>query len=119
MRNTRCKLGDIWQLGSHRPICGDALDLAVVDLLMDGSQARMVFTDPPYNVPTAGHVSGLGKVKHREFAQASGEMTISQFTVSLKTSFQNLCKHTVDGSIHFVCMDWRHLQEMHAAADGT
>lgn len=115
----RCKLGDIWQLGPHRLICGDALDPAVVDLLMDGKQARMVFTDPPYNVPIAGHVSGLGKVKHREFAQASGEMSKDQFTAFLKTSFQNLCRHSVDGSIHFICMDWRHMAEMHDAGEGV
>jgi hypothetical protein len=79
----------------------------------------MVFTDPPYNVPIAGHVSGLGKVKHREFAQASGEMSKSQFVAFLKTSFQNLCRHTVDGSIHFICMDWRHMTEMHEAGEGV
>ena len=115
----RCKLGDIWQLGPHRLICGDALDPKVIDLLMDGKQARMVFTDPPYNVPIAGHVSGLGKVKHREFAQASGEMSKDQFVAFLRSSFQNLCKHSVDGSIHFVCMDWRHMQEMLEAGDGV
>jgi DNA modification methylase len=115
----RCKLGDIWQLGSHRLICGDALDTAVVDLLMDGNQARMVFTDPPYNVPIVGNVSGLGKVKHREFAQASGEMSRDQFTAFLRSSLQNLCRHTVDGSIHFICMDWRHMAEMHEAGDGV
>lgn len=116
---SRCKLGDIWQLGPHRLICGDALDPAVVELLMEGSQARMVFTDPPYNVPIDGHVSGLGKVKHREFAQASGEMTKDQFAAFLRSSFENLCRHTIDGSIHFVCMDWRHMAEMHEAADGV
>jgi DNA modification methylase len=115
----RCKLGDIWKLGPHRLICGDALDPAVVDLLMDGKTARMVFTDPPYNVPIDGHVSGLGKVKHREFAQASGEMSKAQFAAFLRSSFQNLCNHTVDGSIHFICMDWRHMAEVHEAADGV
>ncbi len=104
-----CRLGDIWQLGSHRLICGDALDPAATNLLMDGKLARMVFTDPPYNVPIDGHVSGLGKIKHREFAQASGEMSKDQFVTFLRTAFQNLCRHTVDGSIHFVCMDWRHI----------
>jgi DNA modification methylase len=115
----RCKPGDIWQLGPHRLICGDALDPSVVDLLMDGKQARMVFTDPPYNVPIAGNVSGLGKVKHREFAQASGEMTKHQSMAFLRSSFENLCKHSVDGSIHFICMDWRHMAEMHEAAEGV
>jgi DNA modification methylase len=116
---SRCKLGDIWQLGPHRLICGDALDPAVVELLMDGNQARMVFTDPPYNVPIVGHVSGLGKVKHREFAQASGEMSKDQFVAFLRSSFQNMCRHSVDGSIHFICMDWRHMQEMLEAGDGV
>lgn len=115
---SRCKLGDIWQLGPHRLICGDALDPAAINLLTDGKLARMVFTDPPYNVPIDGHVSGLGKIKHREFAQASGEMSKDQFVTFLRTSFQNLCRHTVDGSIHFVCMDWRHMAEMHEAGEG-
>ena len=115
----RCKPGDIWQLGPHRLICGDALDPAVVDLLMDGKQARMVFTDPPYNVPIAGHVSGLGRVKHREFAQASGEMSKDQFVALLTSSFRNLCRHTIDGSIHFICMDWRHMREMLEAGESV
>jgi DNA methylase len=66
-----------------------------------------------------GHVSGLGKVKHREFAQASGEMSKDQFAAFLRSSFQNLCNHTVDGSIHFICMDWRHMAEMLEAGDGV
>lgn len=46
----RCKLGDIWQLGNHRLICGDCTDINVIDTLMDGAKADMVFTDPPYNI---------------------------------------------------------------------
>ena len=64
-----------WRLGSHRLVCGDALDPAVVAALMDGEKAEMVFTDPPYNVSIEGNVSGLGKVRHREFAMASGELS--------------------------------------------
>src|ERR1700730_4883984 len=71
----RCQAGDIWRLGPHRLICGDALDPAVIADLMEGEKAEMVFTDPPYNVAIDGHVSGMGKVRHREFAMASGEMT--------------------------------------------
>ena len=115
----RSKPGDIWQLGPHRLICGSALDPATVDLLMDGAKARMVFTDPPYNVPIAGHVSGLGKVKHREFAQASGEMTKAQFTAFLRQSFTNLVRASLDGTIHFICMDWRHMAEMLEAGEGV
>ena len=115
----RCRPGDIWQLGAHRLICGDALDLIVVELLMDGSKARMVFTDPPYNVPIDGHVGGSGKIKHREFAMASGEMTSVQFTSFLRASFDNLVRFSLDGSIHFVCMDWRHMDEVLQASKGT
>ncbi len=108
----RCKPGDIWQLGPHRLICGDALDPSVAATLMDGDKATMVFTDPPYNVPIDGHVGGSGRTKHREFAMASGEMSSSEFTSFLKTSFQNQANHATDGSIHFICMDWRHISEL-------
>lgn len=47
---TRCKLGDVWQLGAHRLICGDSTDIAVIDRLMDGVNADMVLTDPPYGM---------------------------------------------------------------------
>ena len=108
----RCSPGDVWQLGSHRLICGDALDPLTVDLLMQGEVARMVFTDPPYNLRIDGHVGGSGKVKHREFAMASGEMTSDEFTDFLRCAFENLVRHSLDGSIHFICMDWRHMREM-------
>lgn len=112
----RCKPGDLWALGPHRLICGDALDPKVVATLMDGERAQMVFTDPPYNVPVDGHVGGLGKTKHREFAFASGEMSEAQFTSFLAAAFANLRNHSSDGSIHFICMDWRHMAEMLAAS---
>lgn len=108
----RCRLGDMWQLGAHYLTCGDALDPAVVDRLMQGDQARMIFTDPPYNVPIDGHVGGSGAIKHREFAMASGEMTSPQFTSFLQKSFKNLSDYSVVGSIHFICMDWRHMPEI-------
>ena len=109
------KLGDVWHLGSHRLICGDALDQNVCSLLLSGQTAQMVFTDPPYNVPISGHVSGLGEVQHREFAMAVGEMSQVQFTAFLTTAFKNLATHSSDGSIHFICIDWRDMQEMLAA----
>ena len=114
----RCKPGDIFQLGRHRLICGDARDYNTVAALMDGELARMVFTDPPYNVPIAGNVGGLGQFKHGEFAMASGEMTRSEFTAFLKASYTNFKAFSHDGSIHFICMDWRHMGEMMGAADG-
>jgi hypothetical protein len=61
----------------------------------------MVFTDPPYNVPIAGHVGGLGSVQHREFAMASGEMSQAEFTSFLRSAFEHLAAFSVDGAIPF------------------
>jgi DNA modification methylase len=108
--------GDLWRIGDHALFCGDALDRKSYATLLGSKKAQMVFTDPPYNVPIARHVSGKGKVKHREFAMASGEMTTAQFTKFLKTAFQRLVAVSTDGSIHFICMDWRHMREMLDAA---
>ena len=114
----RCRPGDVWQLGRHRLICGNALDSEVIRQLMDGERARMVFSDPPYNVPIDGHVGGSGRIKHREFAMAAGEMSVDEFTGFLRTSFRNLAEACVDGAIVYVCMDWRHQREvLDAAAD--
>ncbi|HEX8415948.1 MAG TPA: site-specific DNA-methyltransferase, partial [Sphingomicrobium sp.] len=107
--------GDMWQLGEHRLLFGDARDAAAYALLLGNDRAQMVITDPPYNVPVNGHVCGLGKVQHREFAMASGEMTQVEFTNFLTEVCAQLAAFSVDGSIHFVCMDWRHMREMLAA----
>jgi DNA modification methylase len=107
--------GDLWLLGSHHLLCGDARDQAAYDQLLAGAQAEFVFTDPPYNVAIDGHVCGLGRVRHREFMMASGEMTEAEFTAYLETVFRRLAENSVDGSIHQVCMDWRHAWEMLAA----
>ncbi|MDQ8699205.1 DNA methyltransferase [Hyphomicrobium sp. LHD-15] len=106
------RIGDLWVLGQHRVICGDARDVAVVRRLMGRDRARMVFTDPPYNVPIDGHVSGLGRERHRDFACASGEMSAGEFTKFLETVLGNLASLSGNGSLHYVCMDWRHLSEM-------
>jgi DNA modification methylase len=111
--------GDLWQIGPHRLICGDALEPETYARLLAGETAQLVFTDPPYNVRVDGHVSGLGATKHREFAMASGEMTGTEFTGFLARVFASLVAHAVDGAIHFVCMDWRHMGEVLAAARGT
>jgi DNA modification methylase len=107
--------GDVWLLGPHRVLCGNALIGSNYERLLGVHRANMVFTDPPYNVPIDGHVGGLGKVKHREFAMASGEMSSPQFTRFLVTVFHHLANCSQRGSIHYICMDWRHLQEVLAA----
>ena len=110
------RLGDRWLLGDHVLLCGNALSRASYAALLGSKKAQMVFTDPPYNVAIAGHVTGLGRIKHREFAMASGEMTKPKFTGFLKGTFEHLVRFSINGSIHFICMDWRHLSEVMEAA---
>ena len=106
------KPGDIWLLGDHRLICGDALEESTYSALMDGQKADVVFTDPPYNVKIDGNVCGKGAIRHREFAMASGEMSESEFVDFLCSSLSLLERHSSDGSVHFICMDWRHAAEV-------
>tara|TARA_R110000824_G_scaffold399102_1_gene603966 strand:- start:2940 stop:4370 length:1431 start_codon:yes stop_codon:yes gene_type:complete len=111
------ELGDIWILGGHRILCADATKQQSYERLLGNDKAQLIFTDPPYNVAINGHVSGLGKVQHQEFAMASGEMTQADFTEFLRNIFQNLIQFSTPGSIHFVCMDWRHLKEVLSAGE--
>jgi len=104
--------GDLWLLGPHRVFCGNALDSTSYDNLLDGSKASLIFTDPPYNVTIDGNVGGKGQIHHRTFAMGCGEMTSTAFTSFLTQTFQHLAAHSQDGSIHYTCMDWRHMQEM-------
>ena len=107
--------GDLFELGNHRLLCGDATLASSYETLLGTAKASLIFTDPPYNVPIDGHVSGLGKHRHREFAMASGEMTSEEFRHFLESVFTHLAAHSADGSIHYACMDWRHLGEtLHA-----
>lgn len=99
------RLGDVWCLQRHRLLCGSALNTQSYQLLLRGERVRAVWSDPPYNVPVSGHVCGLGKIQHREFAMASGEMDESEFT-SFLTSYLELSKqNSVPGALHYVCMD--------------
>ena len=104
--------GDLWLLGNHRLVCGDARNKADFDALMGEEKADLVFTDPPYNVKIDGNVGGLGSIKHREFAFASGEMTETEFTSFLSMTLGNCATASKDGAIAFVCMDWRHMREL-------
>jgi len=107
--------GDIWSLGRHRLLCGDAREEQGLADLLDQEAVDLVFTDPPYNVRIDGHVCGLGSVTHRDFAFASGEMSEAEFTAFLTRTLSNMAAHCRDGAIAFVCMDWRHMREMLAA----
>lgn len=110
-----CRKGDLWHLGRHKLLCGDALDHASYVRLMGRERARLVITDPPYNVPIRGHVSGLGKVRHREFVQGSGELSEAAFVRFLGTALGAMAKVSRDGSLHYVFMDWRHLPDLLSA----
>jgi DNA modification methylase len=108
--------GDLWLLGEHRLYCGSALDASSYRALLKGDRANLVFTDPPYNVRIDGHVGGGGTIKHREFAMASGEMSDDQFITFLQTALDQIERSAADGAICFVCMDWRHTQQLLLAA---
>lgn len=106
------RLGDVWRLGDHILVCGDARDDAVWDRLMpDGEEGRMVFTDPPYNVRVRGHITKRDADK-REFAMASGEMSEDKFNAFLDTTIGKATGRCVDGAIAFVCIDWRHVENV-------
>lgn len=110
------RVGDLWELGPHRLLCGDSTTPASYAQLLGGERAQLVFTDPPYNVPIANNVTTGDR--HGEFVMASGEMSRAEFTAFLGTVFEQLVAHSTDGSIHFVCIDWRHLAELLGAAEG-
>ncbi len=110
------RLGDVWELGRHRLICGDALLKPTYESLMPGELAQMVIADAPYNVRINGHAMGRGKIKHREFAMASGEMSETAFTAFLGDYMRWAIEFSQDGSIHYHFMDWRHLPELLGAA---
>ena len=104
--------GDLWLLGRHKLICGDARSESDYVALLGNELADLVFTDPPYNVAIDGNVCGTGRIKHTEFAMASGEMSPDAFTAFLSETLGAMASHSRDGAIAFVCMDWRHLGEL-------
>jgi DNA modification methylase len=108
--------GDLRVLDRHRVCCGDGRNESAYSALMEGRRADMVFTDPPYNDPIDGYVAGFGKIHHAEFAMASGEMSEAEFTAFLIKVFNLLARHSDDGALQFICMDWRHTPELLAAA---
>jgi DNA modification methylase len=109
--------GDLWLLGKHRVLCGNSLDDNSYKALMASRRANLVFVDPPYNVVIEGNVSGHGSIHHSEFAMASGEMYEAEFVAFLTTSLRLLARYSTSGSIHFICMDWRHAGELLAAGN--
>jgi DNA modification methylase len=112
------KAGDIWQAGAHRMFCGDAQSATSYRRLLQGKLAQAVFTDVPYNL--AGHtISGKGKVRHGSFKMAAGEMSDERYRAFLRACLTQAANHSVNGSLHFHCIDWRHLRDLQTAADGV
>jgi DNA modification methylase len=107
--------GDIWIMEGHRLLCGDARNANDYRSLMGNDVADIVFTDPPYNVPNAGHVTSRRNV--REFAMAAGEMSYAEYSGFLRECFSAIAKHIRPGAVVFPCMDWRHLSELRNACD--
>jgi DNA modification methylase len=102
-------VSDLWHLGRHRLICGDATKPETYAALMAGHKAAMVFTDPPYNLKISTLV-GKGQRQHREFEMASGEMSGEEFRIFLRDVITRVTSESDDGSLHFFCMDWRHIE---------
>lgn len=106
------RLGDLWELGDHKVLCGSSLEGVSLAALMGAELAAMVMTDHPYNVKIAGNVSGLGKKTHREFVQASSEMSEAEFVAFLTQSIRALAMFCQNGSLLYLFMDWRSVWEM-------
>ena len=110
----RCHRGDIWKLGRHTIICGDALMAESYAAIMGDDRAQMVLTDAPYNVKIK-NIGSMGKIKHDEFAMASGEMTPAEFTEFLSAFMRHAKEYSVNGALHYLFMDWKHVGEMTTA----
>lgn len=108
--------GDLFQLGSHRLLCGDALDAVSYEQLLEGNLAQCVFSDPPYNCPIDGFVSGLGQHSHDDFAMAVGEMNDDQFQNFLSRYLAHCRSFTSQGAVIFACIDWRQIDHLLAAS---
>jgi len=107
--------GALFELGRHRLLVGDAREETSYVQLMGGDVAEMGIHDPPYNVKIQGNVGGRGRVKRREFICASGEMTSPEFQAFLESALGLCAKHSLDGAIHYVFIDWRHVADLIAA----
>jgi DNA modification methylase len=110
------RAGDCWLLDRHRVYCGDARNDTAFRALMLDRRAQIAFTDPPFNIRIDGNVSGFGKIHHPEFAVASGEMSPAEFSEFLRSICEQLARNSTDGALQFICMDWRHTEELLSAA---
>lgn len=110
--------GGLWYLGKQAVLCGSCLDEGNWEKLLQGKKARTAFCDPPYNVP-AKSISGRGKVKHKDFAMAYGELDRPGFIAFLSGYLTPMCAHLEDGAVVDQCIDWKHLPELFAATEAV
>ena len=114
------RVGDFWHIDSHRLLVGDARDPLMVEQLMGGERAELVFVDPPYGCAIENNVSGLGKVKHSNFVMGAGQESLPELAMTiLRPAFRNIADHCKSGAIAFVCTDWRAAPHMLDAARGV
>ena len=114
------RVGDLWHIGKLRLIVGDARDPLVLERLMDGQRAQLVFTDPPYGCAITGNVSGMGQTVHEDFVMGAGQETLAELGMTiLRPAFKNVAAHCQAGAIGFVCTDWRASTYMIDAACGV
>lgn len=97
------RAGDLWQLGKHRLLCGDARQLGNFERLMAGVNAAAVFCDPPYNLAVKT-IGGRGNIHHPEFAFASGEMSCANFRQFLRQTLGNGVQVSAPGAVHYTCI---------------
>ena len=109
------KVGDLWLLGEHRVLCGDARVGENFSKLMNGQLAVMVLTDPPYNLEIDGFCTGKGITKHSEFLVGSGEMTPAEYCNFLQLVFRLMAAVLVDGGLVYVFIDYRHVDQLISA----
>ncbi|MEJ6009362.1 DNA modification methylase [Novosphingobium aquae] len=109
------EVGDIWQLGGHFLLCGDALQVESYNRLMGSDLAQAIFTDCPWNIPIAGFVSGLGKVKHDDFVMAAGEMSDQEFANFCEVFTAHCASVLADGGVFYSCIDWRSVDKVMAS----
>lgn len=112
------RLGDLWHMDRHRLVVGNALHHDTYESLMDGALATLCLSDLPYNVAMAGHAGGKGKIKHREFEMASGEMTDAEFDEFLQTAIEHAKANVTSSGVFQLFMDWRHVDQLIQAGKG-
>lgn len=113
------RAGDLWLLGENRILCANTLEESSYVLLMNGKRAAMVLSDPPYNVRINGNVSGRGRIQHRDFVMGSSEMSEAEFLLFLSRACALFARHSQDGSLHYLFIDWRHISELITAGKTT